>query len=156
MLFRSVSERTEDGTQFDLGRFRRQVVVSSEPGIDPVTVVVTGIVHGDVAVGGSEDRELVDLGSFERQEGATRHITLSTVNGKLELEVESSPDFLQAQLEEQAKDEGLLGKTWTLTVKVPPDTLAGPVPLYTAIILKTKGERPRRIRVPVIGTAYVR
>jgi hypothetical protein len=151
----TVSERTEDGTQFDLGRFRRQVVVSSEPGIDPVTVVVTGIVHGDVAVGGSEDRELVDLGPFERHEGKTKDITLSTVNGKLELEVESTPDFLQAQLKEE-KAEGLLGKTWTVTVTVPPDALAGPVPPYTAIILKTKGERPRRIRVPVIGTAYVR
>jgi hypothetical protein len=152
----TVSERTEDGTQFDLGRFRRQVVVSSEPGVDPVTVNVTGIIHGEVTVGGSEDRELVDLGSFERHEGKTREITLSTVNGKLDLEVDSCPDFLQAQLEEEKKEDGLLGKTWKLTVTVSPDTLAGPVPPHTAVVLKTRGERPRRIRVPVIGTAYVR
>jgi hypothetical protein len=151
----SVLERSEDGTQFDLGRFRRVVTVTGEPALGPVEMTITGIVHGEVTVGSPDDREVVDLKSFERHDGKSQPITLSTANGKLELEVESYPDFLQVQLKEE-KAEGLLGKTWTLTVTVPPDALAGPVPPHTAIMLKTKGEHPRRLRVPVIGTAYVR
>ena len=155
----TVSERTEDGTQFDMGRFRRLVKFTSDPGIDLVTVAITGIVHGEVTVGSAEDREVIDLQSFERHDGRSKTISLTTVDGKLELEVESYPDFLKAELKEVKPEEqgtGLLGKTWTLTVTVPPDGLAGPVPPHTSVVLKTRGDRPRRIHIPVIGNAYVR
>jgi hypothetical protein len=155
----TVSERTEDGTQFDMGRFRRLVKFTSDPGTDAVTLGIVGIVHGEVVVGSVEDRELVDLKSFERHEGSSRAISLTTADARLELEVDSCPDFMKAELEEvkpETQGTGLLGRTWTLTVTVPPDALAGAVPPHTTVVLKTKGDHPRRIHIPVIGIAYVR
>jgi hypothetical protein len=155
----TVSERTEDGTQFDMGRFRRLVKFTGDPGTDLFTVTLIGTVQGEVTIGSAEDRGVIDLKSFERHNGISQSISLTAADGKLELEVENCPDFMKAELEEVKpgpQATGLLGKTWTLKVTVPPDALAGAVPPHTSVVLKTKGDRPRRIHIPVIGIAYVR
>jgi hypothetical protein len=151
-----VRERTADGRQLDLGRFRRHVKFTTDAIQETGDTTISGIVRGDITVGTDKERDLVLLGSFERSQGTTKDVTLTTERAGLNLEVESKPEFLTAELREE-QGLGLLGKTWTLSVTVPPDTtLSGPVPPHSYIVLKTKGGNPRRINIPVIGNAYVR
>lgn len=151
----TVRERTPDGTQFELGRFRRHIQFVSDPGLDEADIAIGGTVRGDITVGNPDDRDMVQLGSFERGEGRTKTIPVTSPDARLELALDTVPDFLKVTLDEE-KGQNQLGKVWTLTVTVPPDGMSGPTPPHTAIYLKTKGDRPRRIRVPVIGNAYVR
>jgi hypothetical protein len=160
----TLRERTEDGKQFDLGRFRRHLKFTSDAGVEPATVTLAGFVRGEVTVGTPDDHDMVLLGSFERKDGKTKSIPLTTPEANLNLTlegvavdeaIEKSSDFLQVKLDEETA-QGQLGKVWTLTVTVPPDTLAGEVPRRTAIVLKTSGEHARRIKIPVVGNAYVR
>jgi hypothetical protein len=160
----TLHERTDDGKQFDLGRFRRHLKFTSDPGVEPATITLAGFVRGEVTVGTPDDHDMVLLGSFERKDGKTKSIPLTTPEANLKLTVEGvavdeaiekSSDFLQVKLDEETA-QGELGKVWTLTVTVPPDALAGEVPRRTAIVLKTNGEHPRRIKIPVVGNAFVR
>jgi hypothetical protein len=152
----TVRERTDDGKQLDLGRFRRHVQFTSDAVSENGDAVLTGTVRGDIMVGTVErERDLLLLGSFERSVGTTKEITLTTEQANLNLEVESKPEFLTAELHEE-KGAGVLGKTWTLSVTVPPDALDGSIPPHTYVVLKTKGAKPRRVNIPVIGLAYVR
>jgi hypothetical protein len=152
----TVRERTADGRQLDLGRFRRHVKFTTDAIQETGDTTISGVVRGDITVGTDKERDLVLLGSFERSQGTTKDVTLTTERAGLNLEVESKPEFLTAELREE-QGLGLLGKTWTLSVTVPPDTtLSGPVPPHSYIVLRTKGDKPRRINIPVIGNAYVR
>jgi hypothetical protein len=151
----TVRERTEDGKLLDLGRFRRHLKFTSDAAPQAVDAVIGGTVRGDITVGSGNERDLVLLGSFERSEGKTKEVSLTTERAALDLEVESKPEFLTVELREE-KGLGLLGKTWTLAVTVPPDSLSGPVPPHSYIVLKTKGGKARRIFIPVTGNAYVR
>jgi hypothetical protein len=153
----TVRERTEDGKhQLDLGRFRRRLQFTSKVSPEPVAITLVGLVRGDIEVGIGAEKDVVALGSFRRDVGASKDVQLKTDRGDIDLEVESKslPDFLKAELREE-KDIGGLGKVWTLTVTVPPDGFSGDIPRHTYIVLKTKGERPRRLHIPVTGIAYV-
>jgi hypothetical protein len=152
----TVRERTADGKQLDLGRFRRYVKFTSDAVAEKGSATITGVVQGDIMVGTEKERDLLLLGSFERSVGTTKEIPLTTERAGLALEIESKPEFLTAELREE-QGIGALGKTWTLSVTVPPDTtLSGPVPPHSYLVLRTKGDKPRRINIPVIGNAYVK
>jgi hypothetical protein len=151
----TVRERTDDGKQqLDLGRFRRKLKFDSDVSAEPAAITIAGLVHGDIRVGHDKDRDVVALGSFRQDVGTSKEIQLTTEQGNIELEVESVPDFLKAELHEE-KGLGPLGKTWTLAVTVPPGSTSGVIPQHTYLVLKTKGERLRRLQIPVTGNAYV-
>jgi hypothetical protein len=162
----TVRERTEDGGQFDLGRFRRHLTFSSDtPGVEPAHIALGGFVRGDVTVGSLEDKDMVMLGSWEHSEGITKSIPVMTADPSLNMTVEGiavgdqidkTSDLLKVDLQPVDQEKGQLGKVWTLTVEVPKNTLSGAIPPHTAIILKTEGARPRKVRIPVIGIAYVK
>src|SRR5262249_47811794 len=126
---------------------------ASDPDIETVLVSLGGSVRGPVTVGTDTDRGELSLGTFERGAGTSAAITLSTGERGLNLRVESVPDFIQARLSEE-KPPGSGGRAWRLTVTVPPDSLIGSIPPNTAVLLRTTGDRPRRIRIPVTGSAY--
>ncbi len=65
---------------------------------------------------------------------------------------EHFPGF-RVKLEENAKDATSLERCWDLTVEVPRDSQAGPLPDNAAVILRTQSAKPRQIRIPVVGTA---
>lgn len=157
----TVAERTAAGRQFDLGHFRRFFKLSAtEEGIEPLTVCISGVVRGEITVQGKDSKgrpvsDRVALDSFDRSEGTSADVALTTENSKLDLEVESHPDFLTVQLQESGGQ--LIGKAWTMHVVIPPDSdFVGVIPHGTDIVLKTKGDKPRRIRIPVSGNAYVK
>jgi hypothetical protein len=148
----TVHERTAGGQELDLGRFTLPLQFASDPGVDAVRVALGGMVRGKVGVGGEADRGQVALGIFMRDQGKSGAIALSTADRTLDLRVERAPDFLKVDLRPD-KAPGQGGKTWRLTVTVPPDSLLGPIPPNTAVVLRTTGVGGRRIRVPVTGIA---
>jgi hypothetical protein len=149
----TVRERTADGQELDLGPFTRRLEFTSDPDIDTVVVPLSGSVRGPVTVGNDSNGGEVALGTFERGTGKTGEITLSAEEGGLDLRVESAPDFLRVRLLEE-KPAGAAGKAWRVTVTVLPDSLIGPIPPSTAVMLRTTGGESRRIRIPVTGSAY--
>jgi hypothetical protein len=151
----TVREETADGKQLDLGLFRKFVKFTvTKGGIEPVAVALAGNVHGDITLGQPEDHEIIDLKSFRQDREKSQPFILSTPNPKLELEVAEVPEFLKVDLKTEASP-GQLGKSWQMNVTVPPGALTGPVPPRTRIVLRTRGDRPRRILIPVTGIAYV-
>jgi hypothetical protein len=151
----TVRERTADGQELDLGPLSRQLEFVSDPDIETVVVSLGGSARGPVTVGDDADRGELSLGTFERGAGTSAAITLSTEERGLDLQVESAPEFIQARLREE-KPRGSGGRAWRLTVTVPPDSLIGSIPPHTAVLLRTTGDRPRRIRIPATGSAYVK
>jgi hypothetical protein len=149
----TVRERTRHGEVLDLGPFSCQLRFASDADPEPVVITLAGMVSGPVMVGSDADGGMVALGSFQRSEGKTRELTLTAEEKTLELQVDSLPDFLKVQLRDEKAPRG---RAWRLTVTVPPDSLIGSIPPHTAVLLRTTGSEPRRIRIPVTGYAYLK
>jgi hypothetical protein len=158
----TVRERSEDGKEvLDIGPFRRHVrIASADEGIDPVEVVVSGTVEGEVAVLGAEQGRVL-LNNFSAARGKQLPVTLQADSGNIDLTVDKTPDFIKAALSAPKKDS--FGRnTWRMTIEVPPNKITGAFPraddpdlrdsaIYLAV--KTKDAPPRRIRIPVQGIA---
>jgi hypothetical protein len=153
----TIRESNEAGKRLDLGPFRKGIVMNSDEGIEPLRAVVTGMVRGEITVGSFEDRDRIDFKSFEAGQEKTREITLTTDRTGLDLEIEKVPDFLDAKLEPEELPAGTTGKSWRLRVTVLPNTIVGEFPRETStIVLKTKGDTPRRVSIPVVGNVFVK
>jgi hypothetical protein len=150
----TVRERTGDGNELDLGPFSCQIRLTSDADIEPAVVTLSGMVHGPLTVGTEADRGAVALGTFQRGEGKSRELTLSTAEERLDLRVEEVPDFLKVSLREAP--QGQHGKVWRLTVAVSPNSLIGSIPPHTAVVLRTTGSVSRRVRIPVTGYSYLK
>jgi hypothetical protein len=139
-----------DGTTpLELGPFRRTVRLTCAGTDVAERVVLTGLVVGDVTVGGPNAGGVVDVG-----QGATAKVSLQSDVPGLELEVDAArtPECLEVKLEKpEVAPSG--HRTWRLVVKVRPGTVSGPLPGDCAVYIKRKGEGGRTIRVPVVGTA---
>jgi hypothetical protein len=136
----------------DWGAFHRDIVIKTDkPDIVPSVIQVSGRLRGPVTVGaagGPADK--VFLRTFPAKDGTTKTIPLSTNVPELKLEVEHfSPDYLHVDLNDHKNGD------WELTVEVPPNRLMGNLPESSAVILKTAGPNPRRIHIPIQGTATI-
>jgi hypothetical protein len=156
----TVNAVSSDGkTPFDLGPFRRRVLISS-PGLDgePKSVVIHGRVRGLIEVGNDEDSGDLNFRSFPRAVGRSLKLPLhsNTAGVKLEVDPQRTAAFLKASLQ-QVGDRS----NWTLNVEVLPNRASGPFPrrdpLYedSAVYLKATapGKPPRPVRIGVTGTA---
>ena len=154
--------KAPDGTPFEIGHFRRSVKLTSpDEGIEPVEVEVTGLVLGDVRVGGPKEGGAVLLGPFPSRRGAKGDITLQSDRPDLELTLDTTrvPSFLKASLEGPEKSLGG-HRMWVLRVEVPPSAAQGEFPRLedpvfrdSAIYVKTNEKPARSIRIPVRGVA---
>src|SRR5262249_39089053 len=145
------------GKRLDLGPFRRGVMLHSDADDEPLRVVVSGMVRGEINVGSPEDRDRIDFKSFEAGQEKTKEMTISTDRAGLELEIDKAPDFLKAELEKEVLPPGTAGSSWKLRVTVLPNTIIGEFPRETStIVLKTKGDTPRRVSIPVVGNVFVK
>jgi hypothetical protein len=154
--------KAKDDTPIEWGQFHRYINLSSDDeGIEPVQVKVTGVVHGDVMVGGDKDSGVINLGPFSRSRGAHGEIVLQTDVQGLELKLDLSrvPEYLKARLgEPETSPSG--HRVWVLEVEALPDKARGEFPRTddpayrdSAIYVTTEEKLPRSIRVPVIGAA---
>jgi hypothetical protein len=153
----TVRESNDAGKRLDLGPFRRGVQLHSDADTDPLRAVVAGMVRGEITVGSMEDRDRIDFKSFEAGQEKTKEMTLTTDRTGLDLEIEKVPDFLKVELEPEELPAGTAGKSWRLRVTVVPNTIIGEFPRETStIVLKTKGDTPRRVSIPVVGNVFVK
>jgi hypothetical protein len=151
-----VVHEEKDGKQLDLGPFRREaslVIHGDGEKFDVPAPTVRGSVHGDIKVG-AQDQNRVDLGNFKARLGTKVTVRLSAKAG-VELESEGFTPAglsLNVELSKRAEKNNGGGNVWDLIVTVPPDGVSRSFHEDSAIVLRIKGS-PRRIRIPVFGTA---
>jgi hypothetical protein len=149
---------------FDLGPFHRGVRLSGDDG-EEIQVGVTGVVVGDVTVGGV-DAGVIQFGAFDRTRGSREEtVTLESdvpreELKKVELDRARTPGFLDVRLHDPDAKPAEGHRTWRMEVKVLPNRARGLFPRGDdpdyrdcAVYLRTVGRTPRSIRVPVTGTA---
>ena len=152
-------------TPFDIGPFRRRVLVGS-PDVkgDAKSVLVTGRVLGVIEIGTDVDRGGVNFRDFLRSKGQTESINLENRGQKIELAIDRqrTASFLEAEIEVVTPPPPGLLQAWTLRARISAFKADGEFPrredpIYedSAIYLKvtTPGKPPRSIRIPVTGRA---
>jgi hypothetical protein len=119
------------------------------------TCDVKGTVIGDVrlidATGNNADR--IKLGEFEANRPTSKTYNLQAHQPGMKFQVVSvTPAALKVEL----KEKSAAGQLWELKVEVPKDSIAGPLPPGSSVVLETVGQKSRRVRVPVEGNAMIR
>jgi hypothetical protein len=147
----SVSEHVGDH-QLELGPFSRRIVVNR--GTETELVIgLAGTIRGPIRVGDAVDRDRIDLRVFRADQGAGKTVNVTSAVPTMQLTVDHvHPDSVQAELV-QIKTAAGAPAGWKLTVVVPPNAQAGPLPADAAIYLKMNTNPPRRVRIPVGGNA---
>jgi hypothetical protein len=132
-------ERRGNGEPLDLDRIRRKIIVTGPADVEPLTVLLTGVVRGEVALRTADDKDYIDLGSFRASRGLrTKRATLVSEEPGLKLKLASwTPDYLKVALQPQGMVDG--SQRWELTVEVPAGLAAGRLPADSAVILQTQG-----------------
>jgi hypothetical protein len=161
VTLRAVSE--DNHTPFELGPFHRWVVLTSpDEGIEPIRVMVTGRVVGDVTANGDEEGRVI-FGNFVRSRGTSWHTVLlesETPGMELKLEEKRVPKYLEVRF--PAKPEGSSSghQSWKMEVRVREGAARGQFPrdgdpeyADSAVYVQIAGKTPRSIRVAVSGTA---
>jgi hypothetical protein len=153
----NVAERSDNGTQLDLGHFNRRIILTS-PDLDfslgshDYPVSLQGRVQGEVSVGGPRDHDQVNLGIYAKTRGTTKEVPVETLKPGLKLKkIDHTPPFLDVQLKEERAT--LEGYRYRMTVTVPKNQSY--LPEDSAIILETVDNPPRKVRIPVSGTATI-
>lgn len=153
----NVSERLDSGPQLELGEFNHRIILTSEdlefsPGVHDSAVSIRGRVQGEVSVGASAHQNKVNLGVYPVSRGTNVEVPVETLKPGLKLKkVEQTPRFLDVELRQSGA--GLAGIHYKMKVTVPPNR--GSLPEDSAIILETMDNPPRKVRIPVIGTASI-
>ncbi len=138
----------------ELGPLSRRLMFN--PSTEYETVCETkGTVRGDVqlidANGANADR--IRLGEFEADRPTSKTYILKASSPGMQFRVVSwTPAAIIPKLEVKSAAAQL----WQLKVDVPPNSIAGPLPYGSSIVLETVGKKARRVRVPVEGNAMIR
>jgi hypothetical protein len=158
----TVRERVSDSIEMELGPFSRRILLTSDPGIEPTSVGVVGVVRGDITVS-TDEKGRIDLGPFPAKNGITKSVRLIAYRPGLELKLERvEPDganHLKVKWLNKVKPPLAGGKSrWELCVEVPPGSPAGRLPDHAAVVLTIGSTLPsgtpsRQIRIPVTGYA---
>lgn len=147
----TIYERRGD-RQLDMGPVNRTIILSLDSATDPVKIPMTALVRGEVRVFGADERDRIALGSFNR--GVKKTVSLATTHPDVDLEFDETATSALVK-HELSKPESLPdgSRQWQLTVEIPADTVAGELSPGTAVVLSIKGPKPRKMRIPVTGTA---
>jgi hypothetical protein len=165
----NVSERTTDGSrQLDLGPFRRSLTLTfdeKERPIDPVQLWVSGRVHGEISILGNTNKALIDFRQVKVDDTAVEECVLVSRTPGLDLKLD--PEFMankpayfkEVTLKDLPNKPGQEGRRWTLRVTVHSQVVLGSLSSkerreQSVIVLRTNGDPPRTLRIPVTGTVY--
>jgi hypothetical protein len=118
-----------------------------------IPLTLKGHVEGEVSVGVFADKGKVNLGVYPVTRGTNADILIETQRPGLKLKkVDQVPSFLDVELKESG-GMSLGGVRYKMKVVVPPNQ--GSLPDDSAIILETQDKPPRKVRIPVVGTASI-
>ena len=137
----TIRERLDDKAFLDLGLFRYVIKMAVRDAngkeLEPIEAWLTGRVRGEVTVITPKEREedeansgIISLGTFPARKGTSRDRVIRLESPLLDLQLvcdeEATAKFVEVEL-----DEGVVrgtAKTWKMTVRVPPDRIAGSFP----------------------------
>jgi hypothetical protein len=135
------------------GRFEFAISIKIDEIPAEMTPTVTGTVKGEVEVGGPQDQEKVQLGTFPSSDKRVVVVPLFA-DPKLTIEPSvSNPKFLHVELKRSPKGSTPQRAQWDLKVTVPAHAWSGPLPAHATITLRVPGPQPRLINIPVVGVA---
>jgi hypothetical protein len=162
----TLSPIAPDKTPFDVGPFRRRVLITcADTKAEPTAVVVLGQIRGLLDLGTEDEAGQLNFGSFRRSQGKTQSMPLHTEAEGLTLEFDRqrTPEYLEATLiPGKSVSSESKPKSWSLRVQVLPNKASGffprkDDPIYedSAVYLNAKlpGKPTRSIRIAVQGTA---
>jgi hypothetical protein len=119
------------------------------------TCDVKGTVIGDVrlidATGNAADR--IKLGEFNADRPTSKTYNLQAFQPDMKFRVVS---FTPAAMDVKLTEKSAAGQLWEIKVHLPENSIAGPLPYGSSIVLETIGQKSRRVRVPVEGNAMIR
>lgn len=147
-----VQERAPNSKVLSLGPFGRRIILTPDTEQEPLEVLVTGMVRGELGMldDNLEPVSLIDLQTFRTQRGISKTMVLVAEKPGLELELKSSqPEYLEAKLTSLPAAGGK--QRWNLVVDVPPNKHMGNIP-NGQVILQIKGGRTMEIPVRGLGT----
>jgi hypothetical protein len=144
-----------NGTELEMGSVFRPVPLSVKAGgeaVEASSPIVQARVRSEIKVLGTDEQGQVNLHSFRAADGTTQKVALVT-EPKTKLAMAGGlPGFLEVKLgQKEATDSET---TWELEVTVLPGRVLGRLE-DTAVLLTASapGRPPRRIRIPILGTA---
>jgi hypothetical protein len=138
-----------NGNLLDLGPFRKHLTFNQGTPFETVAVV-SGSVRGDIRIEGKDD-EQISLGNFRGDRPMSKTVIITAMRPDLDLRfISCSPDFVKANMKQRPG----VASGWELKLEIAPNTHSGPLPAGSAVILELGGAKPRRIRIPVVGSAY--
>ena len=135
----------------DVGPFEKTLAVSG-PNPDATRVTLKGSVVGLVGI---KDNANLKFGQFDGTSDSSREVTLVSSKTDLELEPvpgEVKPVWLKMTLSPPSTNGPR--REWTMKVTIPANSGYGDLPGDAAVVLATREATPRRIRIPVSGTAF--
>jgi hypothetical protein len=148
---------SKGGKELDMGYFQRQLPLEVRtPGKrgEMAAATIYGAVRSDVKVHSSDGMGKINLGDFSYKDGKVAKVLL-LADPKIDVKYEKhEPASLKVKA--PAKRGGPAGEAvWEMEVSVPPRTYMGELPPDSAIYLLTERGKgtPRRVRLPVLGTA---
>ncbi len=144
----------KDDKLLDMGHFRRDLPILLGGHPFPLNApVVVGFVRGEIDIGAPGDDGKVNLGGFSARDGVQKTVPL-WIDGANEIVVDYTyPTTLETKLTRIAKESTASRSRWNLEVTVPPGAGYGAFTDDAIIVLRTNSTPPRRIRIPVVGTA---
>jgi hypothetical protein len=141
----------------ELGPFSRRILLTSDPGIEPTSVGVVGVVRGDITVS-TDEKGRIDLGPFLARDGITKSVRLIAHRPGMKLKFErvepEGPNHLKVKFLNEVEPLRAGGRNrWELCVEVPRGSPSGRLPDHAAVVLTIDGTSKRQIRIPVTGYA---
>jgi hypothetical protein len=134
------------GDQMDLGPFTRRLVFNQGTEFE-TGVTVRGVVRGDIRLASRETEDTIKLGDFQYNEPKNHIVYVTSVNPDVKLEIDSvQPPEMLATLNEESPGN------WRLKITIPAEKITGQ--LSGAIVIRSLGPNPRKVRIPVVGSAY--
>jgi hypothetical protein len=139
--------RNLPGKQPEIGPFNRELFIAGINN-DTVRIPVKGTVSGIVRL---REGRSVEFGNYEARSDKVMKTALVSDDPNLELSVvtsETTPRFLQVTLDPPVLSGG--AREWKLTLRIPANQ--GFVPNWTgSVVLRSPGNNPLTVRVPVTG-----
>jgi hypothetical protein len=153
----NIYETRNKDARLDLGPLNRKIEILSSDFDKPFVSNIVGEVKGGVLVRSDKGVGKIAFKSFPRDRGTRIVASLSSDQPGLEFQLDTvEPATLKPAFDVQLQPtEGSRATNWQMAVRVLPDKTHGPFPEDAAIILKTRGDSPRRIRIPISGEAYL-
>ena len=109
--------------------------------------------RGEVEVGGPEDQEKIQLGTFSSSDPRIVVVPLFADPKRVIEPLSGNPKFLNVEVKRSPRGSTPQRARWDLKVTVPAHAWIGPLPAHAIVTLRISGGTPQLINIPVVGLA---